>query len=386
MDRGYQYYREYQDIRPLAQGIAQGLVIAGKAGYKGYTKARQYYDAYQQSQRNKILPKGKMPTMKKSVAKKFARLQTIQDSKYSQKKNGGVVTSRKKNYRVRRRKPEKQTAVIKKQVNEIKRALRADQAYHTYKQYTHSGISSSVGLCNHTHIAGSTTTRIETFLANLRFYNPAVPGTLTTADLTTGTYNRVVHIKNMYVGLKLMNNYQVPCNIKVYLCTPKGDTSIDPVTYYENGITDQVISGGDKTTPGISMTEIDDLKKQFNIKLLKDVLLDAGSSVSVAHSSGAFDYDPSLVDSHSLLFQKKFRSFTFVVRIQGVMGHDNTALEYSNLQARVDYTRFTKTEIIYDAGVNLNDIYVSDDRSASFTNGGVVTNKPMADNQAWSNS
>lgn len=284
--------------------------------------------------------------------------------------------------KLRRIKPKKS---MKAKVKQIEKNLKADQAYHTYKSLYDTSLLSTVGECNYTEIAGITASFLEGAMSNLRYYNPSAPGTLVTANASTGTYSRQVHIKNVNATCILRNNYQIPCRIRIYAVTPKGDTNISPLTYYENGITDQVISGGDRNTAGLYPTEIEVFKEQWTVKTLKNILLQPGKETKVSYNSGSFDYDPSVYDSHTLAYQKKFKSFVLFARIEGVLGHDTAVVnENALMSCGVDIDHHIKVQFIYDAGVNLNDIYISDVRNSSFTNGGVITSKPVADNIGYS--
>lgn len=373
-----------QQAIALASGIATGIYETQVGGLrrrgtradekqlvvydKDFHNPREYF-----FKKNKMLAVDKMPRTSKKSTRRLSS-----SRKFTQQKNGSRVSS-KKPVATRRR----TRLSLRQEVRMLKKSVASDQAYHCHKRYETGAISSAVAQCNHTNINYTDITYLEAMLTQLRVLNPAT-GALTTYNPASGSTSQQIHFKNFYGKLELVNNYQVPCRIKVYLCRTKADTSISPVTYYTNGITDQVISGGNATTPGIFMTDIDVLKEQWSLKVLKDVVLDAGSRVEVTHSTGPFNYDPSLVDSHPLSYQTKYKAFTFVVRIEGLIGHDSAvAGQQTNLSAAVDYIQTMKADIIYDAGVNLNDIYITDNRDATFTNGGLVTNKPIADNQAY---
>lgn len=291
----------------------------------------------------------------------------------------------------RRAKPytTKKKQTVKKQIREIQKSLKSDQAIHTNKTFWSGTVKSSVGLCQHAIIGDfRLDTGIETpVLPNLRYYDPSVPGTLVTASAATGTYSRQIHFKNVAASFTVRNNYQVPAKVRVYLCVAKGDTSVTPLTYYTNGITDQVINGGmDQTTPNIFMNDINVLKEQYSIKCLRNTTLMPGKSFSVRHNTGSFDYDPSVYDSHSLTFQKKYKSWAIILRVEGVVGHDSAvSTEQCQIAAGVDYDAQRVSTITYDAGVNLDDIFLVDYRSSSsFTNGGLVSSMPVADNIGYS--
>lgn len=359
--------------------VTEKGVSLTQSAYNRFLESRQGRSALRGYKMKKIISRSNKP-MVALRKKKYSRRKTTKTSKgkFSQQKNGQTI--RKKTYKRTYRKK----VPLQKQVKELKKLVVSDQAYHTYKYFTTFVCTSAVAKCSHTNVAINPVTFIETFCSQLRYYDPSAPGTLVTAAAGTGTYSRLVHFKNIYSKLELRNSYQVPCRVKVYLCKAKADTAISPLSYYTDGITDQVISGGDATTPGIHLTDIDTLTEQFSIKCLKDVILDTGASCSVSASTGTFDYDPALVDTHALTYQKKYKSITFVIRVEGVIGHDTAAAEYTNTASGVDVIQSIVANIVYDAGVNLNDIYIQDARSASFTNAGVVANKPVSDNQSYS--
>lgn len=331
----------------------------------------------------KILPSNNMVFKRKpSYTRRYKKRSFKKSSaKYSQQTNTGQRVSSKRVYR--KTKPK---TSLKKQIKQIQKSLKSDQAFHTHKRFYGYSRTSGVGLCQHYEHDINAVNSLEAVMAYLRYYDPSVPGTLTTANAASGTYSRQVHFKNVYSRMDITNNFQVPCKVKVYLVKPKGDTNILPLTYYANGIADQVIypAGADKTTASIYLTDIDVFNAQYSSKLMKDIILQPGATTYVSHSTGSFDYDPSVYDSHSLAYQPKFKCALWVIRVEGILGHDTAASERGILAAGVDTTQYEKYEIVYDAGVNLNDIYCVDNRAATFTNGGVVSQKPIPDNVGYS--
>lgn len=354
----------------IGTALGSGLVFAGKGLYDTLS------GTFSNSRENKILATNTMYRPKRPA---FGRRRRTRRS------------TKKKQYKgTRTRKPRKtfsrKKTSLKKEVKQIKRQLNADSARHVYKLLGAATLSCAVNQSNYTTVDVVTGSLIEQFCANLRYYDPSVPGTLVTAAGGTGTYQRELFFKNIHGGLEVRNNYQIPCKVKIYLVKPKGDTTITPTTYYNNSIADQLIGGlGTITTNGIFPTDLRAFNQQWSCKCLKDVTLDAGSTIYVSHNSGSFKYDPSLFDSHSLEYQPKFKAFAYFVRIEGVIGHDTAvATEQTTLVGQVELATTIRAEIIYDAGVVLDDLYMNNARDASFTNGGVCTNKPIADNQATS--
>lgn len=273
---------------------------------------------------------------------------------------------------------------LRKEVKLIKRQLNADSAKHVYKAMYASTYSCAVNQCSYNESPIVTGPLIETFMANLRYYDPSAPGTLVTANASTGTYQREIHFKNIHGSIEISNNYQVPCKVRVYLLKPKGDTAITPSTYYNNSITDQLIGGGSTTTKGVFPTDLNAFMAQWSCSCVKDVVLDAGARIVATHNTGGFKYDPSLFDSHSLDYQTKFKACAWFVRLEGVFGHDTSANQQTTLAGQVDVNVQIKADIMYDAGINLDDLYVLNSHAAAFTNAGVVSNKPIADNQSLS--
>lgn len=288
----------------------------------------------------------------------------------------------------RKSKPLKQLVIkkpktLKKQVAQLSKAVKADQAYHTYKFAGTTRNVSSANQVNHTNPMPITITSLENTAANLRYYDPTTPGTLITANAATGTYSRAINYQSIHATFVVRNSYDVPAKVTAYLVTPKGDTNIDPLTYYSNGVTDQVISGA-TTSPELYLSDIDVFKEQWAIKVLKKKLLQPGQEFTVTHTVKDINYDPALVDSHSLSYQKKYKNFAVLFRVEGVIGHDTTiTTEQGMLGAGVDIDYSFVAKIVYDAGVNLNDIYIDAQRD-SFTNGGVTGMRPLSDNQAFS--
>lgn len=349
-----------------------GSALGGAIGFA----AKGLYDTF--SGKNKMLDTNTMPYRPKRPA--FGRRRSSRRYKKKQYKSTTVRRKSRRTY------PRKKTN-LRREVKKIKKQLDADSARHVSKAIWKEVLSCSTNAVNYLDWTICTASQIESFLANLRYYDPGNPGTLTTASGATGSYSRDFYFKNIHSTLEVVNNYQIPCRIKIYLVKPKGDTGIVPTTYYSNCIADQVITGGSVTTKGVFPTDLTVFMSQWNCKCVKDVYLDAGARVYAKHNTGPFRYDPSVYDSQNLEFQSKFKACNWLIRIEGVIAHDSVvATQVSTAQARVDVSSITRAEIIYDAGVVLDDIYISNTHDGAFTNAGFVTNKPIADNQPWSNN
>lgn len=311
--------------------------------------------------KNKILSKSIMPGKTRFPRKVYSK------------------TSGKKSYPSKKKRTKKTS--LTKQVKEIKKSIKADQARHTYKATYKNRIIANPGGCEHESVNVGGVSRLEEYIANLRYYDPSNPGTLVTASGATGTFSRNIHFKNINSRLEVRNNFLVPCKVKVYLVMPKSDTTIAPLTYYNNGIDDQVISTADETTPLLHLTDITMFNQQYKAKLVKSKYLLAGQEFSVSHNTGAFNYDPALTDSHTLEYQPKFKTAVWTIRVEPVLHHDTiVSTEIGLGYGAVDTVAFVKAEILYDAGTPLDDIYLSEGRTTTFTNAGVTSVSSIPDN------
>lgn len=274
---------------------------------------------------------------------------------------------------------------LSRQIMDIRKELKSDRSTHIYKKYETADIDTVVGQCKHQHYDINTVTDLEAMIANLRYYDPSTPGTLLTASGATGTFSRDIHFKDIYSKFLMRNNYQVPCRVKLYVLKAKHDNSDNPTTTFEAGITDQVINAGKNSQdPAIYISDIEVVKEDWDIDCVFDGVLNPMDEVTRSHSTGSFEYDPAQTDTDSTAYQKRYNAFVWYLRIEGVLGHDTGADQQTLMLASLDVQWSTKATIIYDAGINLNDIYINEQRGETFTNGGVVSVMPVADNLAYS--
>ena len=186
----------------------------------------------------------------------------------------------------------------------------------------------------------------------LQYYNPATPGTLTTADGKTGTFDRRFLFKSIYSAITLRNNYQTDVKVKVYLCYPKQSSSIAPLAAWQNGIDANPDSSITATTSlGQYPNDYSDFKDVWSAKLHCKASLSAGQSIICSHSVKDIEYDPTAYASHTATFQSKYKNFVFVVVIEGTMSH--TATTTGLARCGVDAIQHTTRVIQYDAGVNV---------------------------------
>lgn len=279
--------------------------------------------------------------------------------------------------------PRKKTS-LKKQIKDLRQSMLSDQATHTHRRRDVLKVGCSVNQVSNSLTDSTATGTLEAAMANLRYYNPSAPATLVTADASTGTYTRQIHFKSIYEKLTIRNNYQIPAKVTVWSCVPRADTNTSPATFYSDAVSDQTISLA-ITSPLLFPTDMKLVRDNWNLKTVFKGILEPGKQRVVKHQTKPFDYDPSNVDTHALAYQKKYGAHIFYIRVEGCIAHDsvNTG-EYSTGQASIDTILDRKFVMTYDAGVNLDDFSEDNNATASFTNGGVVSNKPVSDNQSYS--
>lgn len=282
----------------------------------------------------------------------------------------------------------KNIQAINKQIKDLRKAVNVDLSTHTYKRTdTPAYAQSLIGRCNHLLVDVNTVSKIETMIANLRFFNPSAPATLVTVDAGSGTYSRDYKITNIHSKLIFRNNYNVPAHVKVYLCKAKKDTATSPLTEYTSALTDSVITASvDETSPLMYITDMERVKENWDISVEFDQVLPSGGQGEVSHNTGEFSYDPSDADTNTNAYQKKNKAFAWVIRLQGVLGHDTTSPNARTLLvSALDYYNTVKAVIKYDAGTQLDDYYITESRSTTGTT--LITGVPVIpDNIPYSDS
>ncbi len=269
---------------------------------------------------------------------------------------------------------------LNSKVNKLIQKVKAGEATHTHR--FQQAVELQVGTVNqakYIDLAGMKTSSVEDALATLRYYDPSNPATLVTADGDTGTYSRQFYIDNASTGIQVKNNYQIGADVRIYSCTPREDTSIDPDSAFQSGMTDQ-------GNPSIVSTQLfpndsEQFRKLWKIEKVTSKILQPGQSLFASHSIKPFSYDPSNVDTHNLSFQKQYGGQAWLVRLHGVLGHATTGSTFGLCVAGVDIIYKRKLRITYDAGTSLEDYSVSELTMGACT---VESQKPLADNIAYS--
>lgn len=267
-----------------------------------------------------------------------------------------------------------------RKITRLKKSEDASLGTMTYRSETKFTVSSAVNVQALTVKSHSSASGLEGILANLKFYDPSNPATLVTADFTSGTYQKEVLFEKFTSTIKLRNNYKNDCRVRVYLGTPRVDTSINMDVAWSNGATDQ--GGVANTVINTYPTDYQQVLKLWNLKMKVNKVLKPSQSVTASHSNKEFRLDPSFLDSHASAYQKSMGNAQWLIVVSGTLGHDSAVADQVGYTAsKLDATIRASTKIQYDAGVNIKYNVISNTFD-TFTNGAVQSQKPEVANQA----
>lgn len=297
----------------------------------------------------------------------------------------GKARAAKKTYKRKQKKAPKtrkgKINKLEKQVKSLNKKMSNGEGTLIYYGRDKVQHTTAVNTQTHTKAGYMGIAELENTLAQLRFFDSATPGTLVQASGATGTYARQ-YMFDVYAKLKCRNNYQVPCAVTVYTVVPKEDTSVEAYTAYTDGLVD--IGGVSSTSMMVHITDSKVFNALWKIKEFKRAVLMPGQELDVTHATGKFTYDPSVTDSETQSYQQKYKSWQFIVRVEGTLAHDSSvAGQVGFTAAGVDCCWTVKYTVKYDAGANLTYMYIQDNVSA-FTNGALVSSYPVADNIPYS--
>lgn len=274
--------------------------------------------------------------------------------------------------------------VMKKKIRKICSFIKQQEATHIHRYRGAKRCLSAVlkaDMC--VFPEGGRLTDVESAAANLRFFDPGL-NDLVTVNASSGSYHRDIRV-SIFRKLTLKNNYQVPVELKIYSCIPNDAFAVsnDPITVFNNGMIDQTVNNA-STNPLIYVNDCKQLKDMWSCKMLKSIYLQPGESVVAKSFCRQFNFPFDTVDQHPLGFNKNLGGHCFLVHLHGVLGHDTTVItEQGLLQSGVDAMIDVTYTFKYDAGKDLHDVSYADTTTA-FTNNGVVSSRPWADNIGYS--
>lgn len=217
----------------------------------------------------------------------------------------------------------------------------------------------------------------ESACAALRFYNPITGLTTTHNPTAASSFHRTLHM-SINRRVFITNNYPMNVRVQVYSCTPKTDTSNGPVYHYNAGLADQ----GGASSNCVLMYPKDsvELKSVWTLKLVSKGTLKPGGKLRAFANTKMFSYSPTLSDSHTPIYQKKYGGHVWLIRLSGLLAHDTVVTnEVGMASAKVDVLHDVVYNIRYNGGRDFRDVTCVDG-SNSFTNDGQAISRPGPDN------
>lgn len=342
---------DWDVVKPYMPGwrdYAKYAAAAGSGAASILDSALQYATGYKYN-----------ATMPASSSRKFGSRYRFKPTylprrRYRKRPYGGKYkrrTRRRTRTRMRRR----------RRVNLRTLQRRANQGIATFIQKNRA---TSIAVCSinsvqYTDHTVSNIAQIEAAIDALPHYDITDPGTYIDVNYTTGGQSKDIEFASTVSCFVIKNNYQVPVKARLYLCIPRIETSIAPSTSVTNGLLD-VSNALPNTTPMLSPMDSDQFKSLYRTKWTKKCILPPGGSKAFSHRHGAFHYDPSYTDTNALTNQPRNGCHIYLLRVEGVMGHQTASAVVGTAQAGVDCTLYRKYTIKYDAGATFKYIEVND--------------------------
>lgn len=293
----------------------------------------------------------------------------------------------KKAYKKKRRVPRGKSARkldhCARAIKDLRQSEKASLGTLKYRSFVcQNRLLSAESSMNSMNINQIGTANLEAVMTKLKFFNPAIPGTLTEASGVAGTYQRNIYVKNIASEVLLRNNYQTDAKVTVYLCTVRDDTSQTPTLAWDKGIED----GTNLTL----RTELNQYPTDYNLfndlwhtRILSKQTLSPGQSIECKYQTKGFEYDPATVDTHTLTFQSEYRGSCVLVVLEGTLAHDSVADQQGLAPAGVDISYKNTYTVSYNAGINISYTFV-DNAVSTMTTLPVQGHQPISDNQSYS--
>lgn len=268
-----------------------------------------------------------------------------------------------------------------KDIKDMKKQMNLDTGTHIVRKRSTAQLLSAINASNHGEIALNSDSLIETTLSSLKYYNPSVPGTLTTAAGATGSFTKQFNFVKCHAVCILRNNYQVPVELRAFIVQPRSDNSKTPDTCYTDGLQD--IGSPSATSPQIYFTDSPVFNKLYCVRKSVIKVLEPGQQVTMNWSARPFMYDPAYQDAHASSYKPLHEAAFLLYRITGVVGHNTSGAVVGTLQAGIDVQTNVTHVVKYQAGADLKQITLIDGSGTTDANS-VVSLKPTADNLPYS--
>lgn len=270
---------------------------------------------------------------------------------------------------------------ICKRVKKIESDLKGVMSTLIFREWIGDQLTTSINTSAYEAITINDQTWIETAIAQMRYYDPATPGTIVVANGATGTYQRVFRVKSSVI-MEGKNNYQIPVTVEIHSMACVADTGNSSYAYALTCLGDN--SNLDLTSPIINLRDARNLGDLWKVEASKFITLLPGETFSIEKTLDYIDYDPSEYDNHTLIYQPDWKSFQFLVGVTGGIAHDKTTVTNCGLSAGgIDWVAKRQSVIRYNAGGPAM-TYVYGVSALDAMAAGPIVSQVVVDNQEYS--
>ncbi len=287
-------------------------------------------------------------------------------------------TNRRPAYRKRRRTGRKGrrkgTKALRPKVMRLSRQVRklaaVQEGTMSHMTFVDSDYGRIVSVANNTSASSyswMSLSAIDLGIAQLRYFNPSFPDVPITVDYSGNAFQKEIRLSRCYNTITVKANYLVAVRFEIYLCVCVADTNQTVVTSFIQGVplASNSTFASDLINPWDSIL----LTDMWKTTKLKSGTLLPGHSVTCSHRMpGAFSYDPTLSAIHTSNFQKRNKSFAFLLRTSGTLAHDSVDTGQQGYQSSIcDVKTVHGFRVTYDGGADTHWKVVSDGVQAMTT-------------------
>lgn len=261
---------------------------------------------------------------------------------------------------------------VQKRLKEVEEIADGLTMVQTYRKSSYFNVSCVVG--NQASGGGfvgqmnlNSCTEIEVGMKTLKWFNPALPGTLTEVDYTDGDLSRRVRILRSSLNLTCRANNGTDVILEIWEATPVGDTNVTAINAWSACLADQSYDTQDLdvcTTNNslVFPSDLPVLSKFWKFKSIRKGLLKVGQEWSYTMvNNEPVSYDINLFDNHALEYIKGYKPKVLVYRLHGCIGHDSSDTTLVTSSAGGIDCRQLKTYVYeYNGGMDSQFLYTEE--------------------------
>lgn len=307
-----------------------------------------------------------MPKVKKSSRKKRGPYKAKRS--YSSKR----YTKYRKTGRGRRKGTYRKGSGKKVTMKAVRKLVNSSKASHVNYEYTGTYVTSPLTENRWGYAEfemGGRITKIANVLALCRTYDSAT-NALVTNNLATGTYHRDIAVK-VQSSLVMKNNYNTPCKFDFYILAAKEATNLGIWDTYIAGMASQNIGSGDNQSTAFTPMHSSETTNLWRKVKHVSGYLPPGGSKAISYSTRWFEYDSGYFQSHSFAYQKELASARGFLMVSGSIAHNDATpipTAVGRTKASLDVELCRKTIVSYQAGADLRDYSLTENRGTSLGN------------------